>query len=150
MHGIFCTMRVRCAILLSVCFATHLGSVGRALAQEEDACSAVTGELKGVQRALEQARSELAQAAGVAAELVIVRQALSTIERELARAKTEHLACEERHDALCQGTRSFTHSLSIGKVDTSSAAACIDPGDRRAIVEQLAGWTNVSKALARL
>lgn len=115
-----------------------------------DLCASVKDELRQARTALDRTRKELDSLKLVSAELETARQTLQKAEDSLETSQNDANACRESRQTLCQMTQSFASSLTEGRFQDDGLGECIAPNVRQGLVEQLSGWTNVTKVLAQL
>jgi hypothetical protein len=146
-----CPGRISLAIVLS---ASVLGG-SRARAEEPtpsapNACQLVERQLSDTRAELGNATHELEAARDQAADASALKAALERAESELADKSSAVASCQNDQKNLCAAAETFSHDLGTGHVNSAGLSQCISPEDRRALVEELSGWSNASTTLGQL
>ncbi|MEI9937296.1 MAG: ATP-binding protein [Pseudomonadota bacterium] len=140
------------SLLFAFCvsFAWSVRAHAQAAGTGPVTCEAVEQRLSRAQADLESLTRERDALRNQAADTALTQAELAQANEALEENSRVVVACQAQQKNLCAAAEVFAHGLSAGHVEAGGLAQCINPDDRRALVEELSGWSNVGAMLAQL
>lgn len=148
MTAFFCRWLASLSLVVTALFAT-LPARSQASAAPLS-CEPLERELSAAHAELRRAEDSLEQARARASEVPSLRARAEQAERERDERAEALTSCRASKDDLCASAGELASGVTAGRVNVGGLGSCVDPNVRRALAEQLSGWSNASATLGRL